>query len=134
MIEEMLNSSYYVLDFKENEDFVYNQVDSKKEATISKKRNGQIKPMVRMMYGEYSDFTTPNVDKWNMQTIPGKDLTITPDRIKMVTCNGKTNLVDIVVSLYERYQHESKNPIMFTVLDKFVKYVKEKIRHYKRTS
>jgi hypothetical protein len=43
-------------------------------------------------------------------------------------------LVDIIVSLYERYQHESKNPIMFTVLDKFVKYVKEKIRHYKRTS
>ncbi len=65
MIEEMLNSSYYVLDLKENEDFVYNQVDSKKEATISKKRNGQINPMVRMMYGEYSDFTTPNVDKWN---------------------------------------------------------------------
>lgn len=127
MIEEMERNSYYLLDIKENEDFTYDQVDHKKESAIENaKERGYLSPMTTMMYGKFSDFSTPIVDKWNMQTIPGKNITITPDKLTRVSFNGKTDLVSIVVVLYERYKKESKIQVYLPVLDKFISYVKSK--------
>ena len=127
MIEEMENSSYYLLDLIENEEFKYDQIDHKKvEAIKNAKINGRINPMTQIMYGEYSRFDTPIVDKWNMQTIPGKDITITPDRIKVLCADGKTDVMTILLNLYERYQNESINKVDLPMLDKFVEYVNNK--------
>lgn len=126
MEEEMLNSSYYLIDLKENEDFIYEQVDSKKEMAILKSRNGKINPMVKTMYGKYSDFSTAIEDKWNMQTIPGKELIIRPDRIKNISINGKTDVVSILLGLYNRYKKEVDSPLDLPILDKFVNYEKNK--------
>ena len=45
------------------------------------------------MYGDYSDYMSYEVDKWNMQTIPGKDITICPEEIiQLVTGDGKEDV------------------------------------------
>ncbi len=127
MIEEMEKSSYYLLDIKEKEDFTYDQIDHKKESAIENaKQRGYLNPMTTMMYGKYSDFSTPIVDKWNMQTIPGKNITITPDKLKRLSFNGKIDLVSIVVGLYERYRKESTIQVHLPMLDKFIKYIQSK--------
>ena len=123
----MENSSYYLLDLIENEEFVYDQFDHKKVSAIENaKVNGRINPMTKIMYGDYSSFKTPVVDKWNMQTIPGKNMTITPDRIKVLCTDGKTDVVSILLALYKKYQNEATNKVNLPMLDKFVEYVNNK--------
>ena len=131
IINEMLVCSYYILDLKENEEFVYNQIDyKKKNALEAAKEKGYIEPMLLMMYGNYADYSNNYVDKWNMQTIPSKNITIPPNRLKIVTYNGKTDLITVIQFLYDKYQKESSNPLKFPILDKFINYVKN---NYKRT-
>ena len=127
MIKEMEDSSYYLLNLIENEEFTYNQIDHKKASALENaKTNGRINPMFKIMYGDYSRFDTTIVDKWNMQTIPGKDITITPDRIQVLSTNGKTDVVSIVLDLYKKYQNEAENKVNLPMLEKFVNYVENK--------
>lgn len=127
---EMINSDYFILDLKEHEDFIYDQVDIKKKLAIekSKKTGGKIDSLTSTQYGYYSDFSSPIVDKWNMQTIPGKNITIEPSRIKRLTIDGKTDVFSIMKYMYDRYQIEvpSEKQVKFDVLDSYVKYVCEK--------
>ena len=84
------------------------------------------------MYGEYSDLESDKVDKWNMNTFLGQPITITPDRIKELTLpNGKNDVLSIVEFLYDRYKEitPQEQQVQFDLLDKYMEYVKEKIRN-----
>lgn len=127
---EMINSDYLILDLKEQEDFSYEQVDIKKQWAIEKaKATGRgIDPLTATQYGHYSDFSSPMVDKWNMQTIPGKNITIEPSRIRRLTIDGKTDVFSIMKYMYDKYQLEvpKEKQVKFDVLDNYIKYVTEK--------
>lgn len=124
---EMINSDYLILDLRENEDFIYDQVDIKKQWAIEKaKETGRgIDPLTATQYGYYSDFSSPIVDKWNMQTIPGKNITIEPNRMSRLTIDGKTDVFSIMKYMYDKYQMEvpKEKQVKFDILDSYVKYV-----------
>lgn len=127
---EMINSDYLVLNLKENEEYKSDQIDIKKFWAIenAKKTGRGIDPLTSTQYGVYSDFSTPVVDKWNMQTIPGKDIVIEPGRIKRLNINGKTDVYSIMKFMYDKYKKEisEEKQVRFDVLDRYVEYVEEK--------
>ena len=127
MYNEWSNSTYYRLDLKENEEFTYDQIDHKKASAIrNAETNGYIQPRTKVMYGDYSDFSTPVVDKWNMQTIPGENITIEPSRLKVLCAEGQNDVVSIILYLYQRYRNESINQVNLPMLDRFVEYAHDK--------
>ena len=75
----MLESNYYILDLKEGEDFTFDEIDVKKEKFINLEKDSIRYRIPNHMYGNYSDFESAKVDKWNMNTILGKELTIEPE-------------------------------------------------------
>lgn len=130
--DEMLASNYYLLDLKEGEDFSFDEIDVKKARTLTQDKNGTSYKKFKEMYGEYSDLESDKVDKWNMNTFLGQPITITPDRIKELTLpNGKNDVLSIVEFLYDRYKEitPQEQQVQFDLLDKYMEYVKEKIRN-----
>lgn len=127
---EMINSDYLIMDLKENEEFRYDQIDIKKQKAIdnSLKTGKGIDSLTLAQYGAYSDLSTAIVDKWNMQTIPGKDMTIEPSRLKRLTINGNTDVYSIMKFMYDKYKKEVSvdKQVKFDVLDKYIEYVEEK--------
>ena len=127
---EMINSVYFIMDLRENDEFIYNQIDVKKQMAIenSKKTGRGIDSLTFAQYGTYSDFSNPIVDKWNMQTIPGKQMTIEPSRIKMVNVKGNTDVYSIVKFMYDKYKKEIplEKQVKFDILDKYITYVEDK--------
>lgn len=127
---EMINSSYFMLDLKENKEFVYNQIDIKKQWAIERARKTEngIDPLTATQYGNYSDFSTPIVDKWNMQTIPGLDVTIEPDRLKKLKVKEHDDVLSVLLFMYDKYKKEIPvdRQIKFDMLDGFVTYAKDK--------
>lgn len=127
---EMINSDYFIMDLRENEEFRYDQEDSKKRMAIEncKRFNRGISPHTLIQYGAYSDFSTTIVDKWNMQTIPGKDITVEPSRLKRLIIDGNNDVYSIMKFMYDKYKREvpTEKQIKFDLLDKYVKYVEEK--------
>lgn len=127
--KEMVGSDYFALDLKENEEFSYSQEDIKK--VWSKKeeaQTGKINPITLTQMGEYTDFSTTIADKWNMQTIPGKDFVIEPDRIRRLNVEGKFDVFSIVDFLYRSYKKEKplQDQVKFDVLDSYMEYVNSK--------
>lgn len=127
---EMMNSDYLVLDLKEDEEYKTDQIDIKKQMAIENahKTGKGIDPLILTQYGTYSDFSTPNVDKWNMQTIPGEDIIIEPRRIKRLNVHGKTDVYSIMRFMYEKYKKEipEEKQVKFDILDRFIDYVDKK--------
>jgi len=127
---EMISSDYFIMDLKENEEFKYDQEDIKKRWAIenSKKFNRDINPLTLIQYGAYSDFSTTIADKWNMQTIPGKDITIEPSRLKRLTFEGNNDVYSIMKFMYDKYKREvpTDKQVKFDLLDKYVNYVEKK--------
>ena len=131
-IDEMLASNYYLLDLKEGENFSFDEIDVKKAKTLTQDKNGISYKKFKEMYGEYSDIESDKVDKWNMNTFLGQPIIITPDRIKKLTLpNGKNDVLSIVEFLYDRYKEitPQERQVKFDLLNKYMKYVKEKIRN-----
>ncbi len=130
---EMVNSVYLLMNLKDNEEFTYNQIDEKKQKAInySKKSGRGIDPVVSAQYGAYSDLSTPIVDKWNMQTIPGKDMTIEPSRLKKLIINGNNDVYSIIKYMYDQYKKEvsADKQVKFDILDIYIEYVEEKKRN-----
>jgi cytochrome c553 len=126
---EMQNSCYFTMDLKENDEFTYDQVDIKKQWAIETAKRWQrdINPSVLKQYGEYSDFSTSKVDKWNMQTIPGKNILIEPHRITRLNVDGKTDVYSIVKFMYDKYKKEvpEDKQVKFDILDKYINYVEK---------
>ena len=127
---EMINSDYLIMDLREKEEFFYDQIDMKKQGEITSARaNGrEVSKAAKFMYGYYSDFTNPVVDKWNMQTIPGKDMIIEPSRLKRITMNGKNDVFSVVSFLYDEYKKEVPldKQVKFDILDNYMKYIRER--------
>lgn len=132
-IDEMQASNYYLLDLKEGEDFSFDEVDVKKEASLKRKdRTNDVRYKIfHEMYGPYSDFESSKVDKWNMNTFLGKQMIIEPNRIKQLTLpNGKNDVLSIITYLHDKYKEitPTEEQVKFDVLDSYVEYVKDKIK------
>lgn len=131
-IKEMLASNYYRVDLKEGKDFSFDEIDVKKESSFKQGKDSMSYKKFKEMYGEYSDFESTKVDKWNMNTYLGKKITITPDRIEQLLLpNGKNDALSIVLFLYDKYKENvpEEQQVQFDLLDKYVDYVQEKIRN-----
>lgn len=129
-IDEMLASNYYILDLKEGEDFSFDEVDVKKQYKLNFKDEPD--QMFKQMYGKYSNFESAKVDKWNMNTFLGKQMTIEPDRIKqLVVANGKNDVLSVIEFLYDKYKEitPKEKQVQFDLLDRYMEYVKDKIKN-----
>lgn len=128
---ELSSSYYYQLDLKEVEEYNSNQIDKKKESAL---RNGYIPSEMAIQYGNYSDMSSPIVDKWNMQTIPGKDIVIDQSRIHLVTIDGNKDMLNILSSMYDLYKDNVKDEeqVKFDVLDEFIQYIRKETNNYQR--
>jgi CRISPR/Cas system CSM-associated protein Csm5 (group 7 of RAMP superfamily) len=85
------------------------------------------------MYGDYSDYMSYEVDKRNMQTISGKDITICPEEIiQLVTGDGKEDVWSILNEFYYIYNSNlfSNKQVKFDLLDDFMKYTRRKQEAY----
>lgn len=130
-IDEMQASNYYLLYLKEGEEFSFDEVDVKKDANLKRKDTIGYK-IFKEMYGPYSDFDSNKVDKWNMNTFLGKQMTITPDRIKQLSLpNGKNDVLSVIEYLYDKYSEitPEEKQVKFDILDSYMKYAKEKIKN-----
>lgn len=126
----MLASNYYILDLKEGEDFSFDEVDVKKQYKLNFKDEPD--QMFKEMYGKYSNFESAKVDKWNMNTFLGKQMTIEPDRIKqLVVANGKNDVLSVIEFLYDKYKEitPKEKQVQFDLLDRYMEYVKDKIKN-----
>lgn len=131
-IDEMQASNYYLIDLKEGEDFSFDEVDVKKETNLERKDrpNDMGYRIFQEMYGTYSNFESCKVDKWNMNTFLGKQMTITPDRIKQLTLpSGKNDVLSVIEYLYDKYKEitPKEKQVQFDILDRYMEYVKEKM-------
>lgn len=117
----LINCYYYILDLKENEEYVLDQIDEKKQNIFDIRK-------AKAFYGSYSDFSTTVADKWNMQTIPGKDIVIEPERISMLMVDDKVDVISIVKYLYNLYLEHTKEKADFMILDDFIEYTNTKKR------
>lgn len=127
---EMINSVYLIMNLKENDEYKYDQIDIKKLWAIKNaKKNGKgINPLTLSQYGLYSDFSTPIADKWNMQTIPGKNIIIEPSRLKQLSIYGKTDVYSIIKFMYDKHKKEipPKKQVKFDILDVYINYIEQK--------
>lgn len=124
---EMLSSDYFVLDLKENEEFRWDQIDSKKQSMLlNEKKYNRISTIGRVQYGSYSDYSTPVADKWNMQTIPGKNIIIEPKRMKKLTFKGRDDVFSVISAFYDMYKRSvsAEEQVSFDVLDKYILYIR----------
>lgn len=124
---EMMNSDYFVLDLKENEEFRWDQIDSKKQSMLlNEKKYNRISTIGRVQYGSYSDYSTPVADKWNMQTIPGKNIIIEPKRMKKLTFKGRNDVFSVISAFYDMYKRSvsAEEQVSFDVLDKYILYIR----------
>ena len=123
---EMMSSDYFVLDLKENEEFRWDQIDSKKQSMLlNEKKYNRISTIGRVQYGSYSDYNTPVADKWNMQTIPGKNIIIEPKRMKKLTFKGRDDVFSVISAFYDMYKRSvsAEEQVSFDVLDKYILYI-----------
>lgn len=124
---EMMSSDYFVLDLKENEEFRWDQIDSKKQSMLlNEKKYNRISTIGRLQYGSYSDYSTPVADKWNMQTIPGKNIIIEPKRMKKLTFKGRDDVFSVISAFYDMYKRSvsAEEQVSFDVLDKYILYIR----------
>lgn len=121
--DEMCNCNYYLLNLKEDE-FTYNQIDIKKQEI---RNNKNAFSMVKVMYGDYSNLESDIMDDWNMQTKPGYDITITPNRIIKINIENKEDVYSIVSYLYYKYKNEIPINLQtkFDILDKYINYIEK---------
>ena len=113
--------TYFLLDIKEGEEYSSNDIDEIK-SKLNKKEDNLKKAFAKIMYGEFSDINSIKMDDWNMHTKTG--IGVTKDKIKQVeTTDGKTDMLSIVLYLYEKHK---KIPHTHFLLDDFIKYAKKK--------
>ncbi len=130
-LDEMMASNYYSLDLKEGEEFTFDEIDKKKEKSIQLKntKDDLAYQYYLTIWGEYTSQESLKVDKWNMNTILGKKLTIEPQRIKqLVTQDGKSDVFSVVNYLYNQYKENipEDKQVKFDLLDNYIKYCTEK--------
>ena len=130
--QEMQHSIYYTLALCEGKEFTFDEIDTKKLRVLANKEADEGAYMKqRVMYGDYSDNDNIYVDKWNMNTVLGKDIIIMPDRMRLLqTKDGKTDVFSIVLSFYNTYKENIpfEEQVHFDLLDGYIQYVKSKVK------
>ncbi len=118
---ELRKSVYYILDLKENKHFSYNQIDLKKKSALERGNYTNL----RAFYGDYSLLNSTLVDKWNMQTFPGKDITLSFNEFSMLNISGKYDSLTILEYLYNLYinRYSDKKDNHFELLNDFMSYI-----------
>lgn len=129
--EELSHSIYLSFDLKEGQDYVLDQVDHKKENNLPNKDNPHSKSYAffRVMYGDYTDYSSTVMDKWNMQTIPGREITIPASKIvQLTTRDGKEDVWSILNEFYKMYKANvpKEQQTKFDLLDSFMSYTRKK--------
>lgn len=125
--KEMIDSDYFILNLKENEEFRWDQIDSKKQSMLlNEKKYNRISTIGRLQYGSYSDYGTPVADKWNMQTIPGNNIVVEPARMKRLTFQGRDDVFSVINAFYDMYKNSLsvKDQVTFDLLDKYILYIR----------
>lgn len=125
--KEMIDSDYFILNLKENEEFRWDQIDSKKQSMLlNEKKYNRISTIGRVQYGSYSDYSTPVADKWNMQTIPGNNIVVEPKRMKKLTFKGRDDVFSVISAFYDMYKRSvsAEEQVSFDVLDKYILYIR----------
>lgn len=128
---ELMHSVYLSFNLQEGIDFTHDQVDHKKETNLANKNNPNSTSygFFKVMYGDYSDYESNKVDKWNMQTIPGKEIVIAPSNLsQLMTNNGKTDVYHLLESFYNAYKKNVplERQTKFDLLDGFMEYIRKK--------
>lgn len=131
MLEEMLACNYYSLDLQEGKDFVFDEIDVKKQKNLETKDTEKdlIYKYHVEMYGSYSDNNSIRVDKWNMNTILGKELVIEPNRICQLSMrDGKNDVLSVIRYLYKQYKTNvpKSEQVDFDLLDTYIEYCDRK--------
>ena len=127
LFEDFKNRRYLKLDLVEGKDpetsdFSSEGVDYKKESALKKDK---IPSTFRWLYGEYTNFDSPVMEDWNMNTHIGIKR-IDPSKITLLADSlGRTDALSIIYEIYYRY----KSPdLELKSLDGFMKYVKEQLK------
>lgn len=119
--EYLKDRTYLNLDIKEGVEYDSTQQDENK-VNLSNNKNHIYTLFAKVMYGEFSDFSSTAMDDWNMHTYSG--VGIDKNKIKQViTKDGKKDMLSIVLYLYDKNKNISHNKIL---LDDFVEYAKKK--------
>ena len=134
-IDEMKASNYYILDLHEGKDFSFDDIDAKKEkALVSQKHKDNLEyKYIKEEYGKYSNVNNLILEKWNMNTFLGKQLTISPNRIKQLTLpNEKNDVLSVIKFLYGKYKEMTpkEKQVSFDLLDDYMEYAKNKEKLY----
>lgn len=134
-IDEMKASNYYILDLHEGKDFSFDDIDAKKEkALVSQKHKDNLEyRYIKEEYGKYSNVNNLILEKWNMNTFLGKQLTISPNRIKQLTLpNEKNDVLSVIKFLYGKYKEMTpkEKQVSFDLLDDYMEYAKNKEKLY----
>ena len=83
------------------------------------------------MYGDYSDFNSAIMDKWNMHTFFGTQ--IEPERImQVVDSKGRTDMLHILIKMYEKCKFHKDCKL--DILDDFISFAKQKKLNEKQVS
>jgi len=126
MYYEWRNKVYLSLDLVENVDFSYDDIDEVKEA-YSKTVNDF--KYIKYMYGNIQNIY--GLEPWNMHTFIGKS--ISPNKINLITVNGKKDGISIVKHLYETEKQNNPN-FKYPLLDEWMDFVKTKEGIFEKTS
>lgn len=121
------------IDLKQGVDFSFDDIDYNKQEAIIERENGNIIPYLfaKEMYGDYSDFNSAIMDKWNMHTFFGTQ--IEPERImQVVDSKGRTDMLHILIKMYEKCKFYKDCKL--DILDDFISFAKQKKLNEKQVS
>ena len=119
--EYLKERTYLTLDIKDGIEYDSKADDENKVNLI--KKDDQINiSFAKIMYGEFSDFSTTTMDDWNMHT--KSSIGIDKNKVKQVTTpDGKTDMLAIVLYVYEKHKNIPHNKFL---IDDFVIYANKK--------
>lgn len=113
--------TYLQLDIKDGIEYNSNDKDENKVKLSSDSEKISF-AYAKIMYGEFSDINNPIMDDWNMHT--KSNVGVDKSKIKQVTTkDGKTDMLSIVIQLYDKYKNMPHNKFL---LDEFIEYSKKK--------
>ncbi|MBE6157672.1 MAG: hypothetical protein E7160_02640 [Firmicutes bacterium] len=117
--------SYLVLDIKDGIEYDSNDLDENK-VEMNRRPDSINKMFAKIMYGEFSNIDTNNMEDWNMHT--KTNINIDKSKIRQViTPDGKEDMLSIIIYLYDKYKNIPHNQML---LDDFVDYAKLKDNDY----
>lgn len=124
IFDSLKGKSFLTVDLKPGIDFSLDDIDYTKQRALNSKENGDMIAylMAKEMYGDYSDFDSTKMDKWNMHTFWNAQ--VEPERIMQVTdSKGRTDMLNILIEMYDKCKSKD---CQFDILDDFISYARQR--------